>query len=420
MEYIDQILFWDTNYQGIVNLSRSKTALNRKLMANHLIGGHLIIRPAELFEGDEFYFNSAIKEDGMLYQLLKNGMASLALDSDISIENRADWRFNKEVVFDRGLEIKTSKQLDAVKKRTYDRAESLDKVGWGNAPIQTKISENERMHNMNQRFRLSMLAVGKMYFPEEELLNSSLGAYILSGVNVASRSDLYPKIDDDWSQLVRENQRENFKKSLKESLTFSATLTTSESFGGRISDIKNQTLYPLVLENNFDNAAYETFELEAANLFIEAMKLEISINERENDSFISSIRNMDASRFVESSVRLISPIDRKLLLELIYGQSKYLGEMSIVQFLATESLKLSKKDKIKKMRGRIQELESDSNRSANRIAILRSGTIAASGEALLMLIGINAPFLVTGAVMGLDFLFNGKSAIFAGFRTPIQ
>ena len=425
MSFIDQILLWDTNYQGVVNLSGSKNALHKKIIANHLLGGHIVVRPAELFEGEEFYFNSAVEQGGLLYELLKNGMASLALDQDKTLEDRARWRFNKEVIFDRGVEVNTAKKLDEVKRRTFDRAEKLAQAGWLNAPIQTNTPADIRITNMNERFRMSIWSVARLYLSEQEIVDSPIGSFLQSGVTVASRSDLYPKIDDEWANIVTADKAKVFSAQLKESLTLATTVTTSESFGGKVTDIRNDTLLPFMVSSshNAKVKGYQTLELEAMDLFVEAMKHELKILERENKPFIAAIRNLDAQRLVQKSIELISSKDRELLVELLYSKSVYLGGDSFVEFLANESLKMSRKDKIVKMRGRIQELEDKHDRSVNVFATVKSAVRATGFEALLLLFGCNANFLVTLGSAVVDtgtHLKKNKTPVFAGFRSSIS
>lgn len=422
--FVDQILFWDTSFQGIVNLSNSKSAFNKKVIANHFLGGHLIIRPAELFEGKDFYFNSAVEEGGILYELMNNGMASLALDKDKSIEDRANWRFNKEVIFDRGKEVRSVKELDEVKKRTFERAEKIEKVGWKNAPIQKSTSASTRNQRLNDRFRASIWTVSRSFLSEDKIAESSIGAYLELKINVASRSDLYAKIDEEWASLISEKDRNSYSVQVKEALTLSTNLTTAETFGGKVSDIRNDTISRFMGKCKSKNGSNQYYELEAIDLFVEALKKELSEKELNSNSLISAIRNMKAKELVENSVMSISGEDRLLLHKLIYEKSTFLEGLSFMEVLVNYSDKFTKKEKISKVRGRIQELEGTNNRSASVIAIIRSAIIASGAEAALVMLSGAAPnFMVTGGVFALDLGIQFRSTdtpVFAGFRRSID
>lgn len=422
--FVDQILFWDTSFQGIVNLSSSKRAFNKKVIANHFLGGHLVIRPAELFEGEDFYFNSAVNEGGILFELMKCGMASLALDTDKSIEDRAKWRFNKEVVFDRGKEVRIAKDIEEVKRRTFERAEKIEKSGWNNAPVQNVAEDSIRNQRLNDRFRASIWTISREYLSENEIAENKIGLFLGSKINVASRSDLYPKIDQDWSLSIPENFRKAFIVQLKEALTLATNLTTAETFGGKVSDIRNNTIAHFMTKSDKKNNSYQYFELEAVNLFVEALKKELSEKELVNNPLIKSIISMDTKKLVESSVESISGEDRLLLHKLIYEKSKFLEGMSFIDVLVSGSGKLTKNQKIEKLRGRIQELQSDSNRNSNVIAIIRAAVLATGAEAVLVMLMGSAPnFLVTAGVLVTDLgiQFNSTDTpVFAGFRRPIE
>ncbi|MCF7513633.1 hypothetical protein L3V43_06975 [Pseudoalteromonas sp. L23] len=422
--FVDQILFWDTSFQGIVNLSSSKKAFNKKVIANHFLGGHLVIRPAELFEGEDFYFDSAVKEGGILFELMNCGMASLALDAEKSIEDRANWRFNKEVVFDRGKEVRSAKDIEEVKRRTFDRAEKMEKSGWKNAPIQNATADSTRNQRLNERFRASIWTISREYLSENEIAENSIGAFLATKINVASRSDLYPKIDQDWSLLIPENFRKAFIVQLKEALTLATNLTTAETFGGKVSDIRNDTIAHFMAKSKNQNNSYQYFELEAVKLFVEALKKELGEKELLNNPLIKSINTMDTKKLVENSVKSISGEDRLLLHKLIYEKSKYLEGMSFIELLVNCSEKLTKSQKISKLRGRIQELQSDSNRNANVIAIIRAAVLATGAEAaLVMLMGSAPNFLVTAGVLAVDLGIHFSSTdtpVFAGFRRSIE
>ena len=206
----DQILFWDTDTNATVSLSKNEKELRQKIIASTLSGGHLVIRPAELFEGKEFYFDDATQENGYLYNLMKKGAASLALDHDSSLSDRAEWRFRDGTVFDRGVRYTEKKDIERIKARTLARAEKIEAVGWKNCLIQSSRSKLIFEKDLNLRIRYLLSKVSNNYFENGLEENTSINAFINNSVQITSRSDIYDAVKTLWSEDVEDSKKFHF------------------------------------------------------------------------------------------------------------------------------------------------------------------------------------------------------------------
>lgn len=203
----DQILFWDTSPDGTVSMSKSKKELRNKIISAHLTGGHVVIRPAELFEGEDFYFHDAVDESGFLYNLMKSGSASLAIDHHTNIEERAEWRFRDGTVFDRGLRYTSKTDIDRIRRRTEYRAERIVVSGWKNCPHQISRNKDQFEKALNTTIRYLLATVSDKYMKGGIEADAAINYFINSSVQVSSRSDLYDVIDECWSLDVEKNIR---------------------------------------------------------------------------------------------------------------------------------------------------------------------------------------------------------------------
>lgn len=415
----DQILFWDTDANATVSLSKNKKELRQKIIASTLSGGHLIIRPAELFEGEEFYFNDAVNEDGFLFNLMKNGAASLALDKDQTLSQRVQWRFRDGTVFDRGVRYTDKKEIENIRRRTEIRAEKIEAAGWQNCLLQSSRPKDEFEKDLNIRIRVLLSSVAHNYFTDGLNENTAMNGFINGSVQVASRSDLYDTVKSLWQSDIEDGKKADFIRDCTNALTLATITNTADNYGSRISEIKGQSYNVLSAYASSKGLPAAKVETTILKSFLRVLPRKMDKLEAEQKHFAGVALHLEAKRFAEVATHLISARDRDELDQLLYGESNYLGGKSLTQDIYTHWQHYKSKDIDRLVEIRIDELAQKYARDTGRSAILLSTMRSLSIEALMLKLGI--PFIPTIINSLNDLRSNDKQLrpIFSGFRTKI-
>jgi hypothetical protein len=415
----DQILFWDTDTNATVSLSKNEKELRQKIIASTLSGGHLVIRPAELFEGKDFYFDDAVKEDGFLFNLMKNGAASLALDKGSSLCERANWRFRDGTVFDRGTRYTEKKDIEIIRKRTETRAEKIEAVGWGNCPLQANRAKDVFEKDLNLRIRYLLSKVSNVYFENGIEENKAINSFINGSVQVASRSDIYDVVKTVWVDGVDDSKKANFVSDCSSALTLAAISNTADNYGDRISEVKGQNYNSLSTYSSLSGISAAKVETTVLKSFLRVLPSKMERLESEQKHFAGMALNLEANQFAEASTSIITSRDRDELNLLLYGESEYLDNLSLTEYIYLEWGRFKSKDIDRLVEIRVDELSKVYGKDTGRSGVLLSMMRSCAVEAILLKIG--APFVPT-LINALKDLRDSNSSIrpiFSGFRTKI-
>lgn len=412
----DQILLWDTDSNATVSLSTSKNDLIQKIMTTYLIGGHIIVRPAELFEGEDFYFDDAVSENGFLYNLMKNGEASLALDINSSIEERVSWRFRNGNVFDRGKRYDNKKDINKIRERTEKRAEKLIKAGWKSCTKQTHRSKMRYESDLNIISKNYLSIVSTKYFGDINK-DSFINLFINGSSQITSRSDLYDEIKNKWSNDVNENEKNNFISDCKNVLTFASIANTAKNYTNRISEICDLNYNLLSTYSSQSKFSVSQIERTIIRSFLKKMAKYAF----KKDNFSESVLKMNAKKFVEVSISNISSRDRDEIHQLLYGESKHFNGLNISQVVYQEAQKSGIVDIDSIVEIRVDELSNVYNNKTGRSTILYSLLRSLGLEILLLSMGNPIPIFPTLLNSTIDYaeLKESQKHFFSGFRSKI-
>ena len=417
-----QILFWDTDSRSRVGLSKNKRALIRKIIASYLLGGKLLIRPSELFESESFYFNESVNENGYFYNLMKNDLANLAMDNNMTLEERAKWRFRNGFVFDRGMKITNIVEIEKIRTRTFNRAEALDRAGWKNNKHFVYSSKDVYEKKLNLRFKGALFTIVNNLGNYKHQLDSSMFDYLHSDRFVSSRADLFPYIQNLWGQNLPLNLQDTFRRTCKEALTFATIINTTENYCNRVSDLSNLNVLNFCINSQFYKKTHVAIETIILNSFIQELSNKMEQLDKEKVNFINSFQLMNAKNFVENTKYLITDKDRDELNELLYGRSDHLdGESLGSHFVSHWEQYKNHHKKINRLVSiRIDELKRMNNiktlYSPFIINILRKILI----QSFLTIVGLGDPF--SSSIM--DSLMSKEDSIkenkmFVGFIKEI-
>ena len=417
--YSDQILFWDTSSDATVSMSRSKKELKQKVISAHLTGGHVVIRPAELFEGEDFYFEDAVNKDGFLYNLMKLGYASLALDHHMDIEERAKWRFRDGTVFDRGQRYTNEKDIERIRKRTESRAEKIVSVGWSNCPIQRSREKGVFERDLNFKIRYLLSSVANEHIQGGLESEAAINYFIHGAIQVSSRSDLHDTVSEVWANDVPENNRKKFIEDCRGVLTFAAISNSAVNYGDRISELRGQNYNTLSYFSSAPKLRASRVESTILKSFMRVLNDKVETLESEKNLFSRSIFNSGAKELFENSTSLITPRDRQEIYDLLYGEFEYQSPVSLAQYVSENWSKLKSKDIDRLVSIRFDELEKSYSHDMGRSKTLLSMMWSCGIETVLLKVG--APFVPTLINALKDLKQNEKTIrpIFAGYRTEI-
>ncbi|WP_353572742.1 hypothetical protein [Candidatus Albibeggiatoa sp. nov. BB20] len=394
MEY-DQIFFWDTSPDATVSMSESKNELKNKVISAHLIGGHIIVRPAELFEGDDFYFQDAISEDGYLYNLMKSGAASLALDIHSSLEERVNWRFRDGTVFDRGKRYTTKVDIEKIKKRTEERAEKITACGWKSCLFRSNRNKNQFEKDLNIHIKSLLTTVSIKYIKGGIKSNAAINSFINSSIQVVSRSDLYQVIENIWVLDITDTKKQSFITDCKSVLTWAAILNSTMSYGNRVSELKGfnyNTFSYFASASKLDASKVESTIMES---FVKVLSKKVSTLESETEYFAKKMLKENAKEFANLTTSLVTPRDREELKQLLYGEFHHQSPKSLAQFVTEEWRKLKPSDIDRLVAIRFDELEKMYGYKTGRSKTILSTLQSLGIETILLAIGGGIPFLPT-------------------------
>ena len=329
---VDQVLFWDTTSDGVVKSSLNIQQLRRKIKATHLIGGNIIIRPAELFEGSESYYKEATEEKGLLYQLMKAGKAYLALPPGNTIYNRAERRFQDNYLVNNGRHITSKTEIDKIKYRTYHRADTLYNLQWPNSSYYKIIPESNDEIRSN-KFRNIIKHISNKYFTSN-IEETDIGKYLCGDEIVLKRGVLYKRIEGSWSSPLEPSLRPMFIKTCKDALTLISAGYNACEYGGRMSEVLPYTIDDILYGNSCINGISIYTEADIIDSFLRiASAIKINVDTVGYNNFASSLRTDDAADFV-NGVSKCNDRHRQFIQELLYSPSKALGDDSLTEYCA--------------------------------------------------------------------------------------
>ena len=417
----DQILLWDTTPEGTVALAGNAERFREKVIATYLLGGTVVVRPAELFEGPDYYYDDAVAENGFLRSMLRVGAASLALSPDKTLFDRAEWRFREGTVFDRGRRVTDPTEIDAVRARTFGRAEVLTSLGWKPAKVQEELAGDEHKKRLNQRMRASLTSVGSHFFGRDRFPETALAQFLRAPLIVESRADIYHLIRDSWSSHLDAEQREAFVSACTEALTISTLTVTASHYGGRVSELRPDTFARFTYGTAASRSGGTAVELRAARAFRLAFEVLLRPSERLlAQPLVSALHGNDAPRIVESIHQLVGAEDRSQIAEALYGPSEMLRGSSLILRAADEDV--SEDTLLREALLRIEEVEKKHALRRAGVRALTGGAVGVLGDLVLALLGIPAPGVlsVAGGVHGWLTRGRAEPPAFAGLRKPLQ
>lgn len=394
---IDQILLWNTSANGTVDLVSSREQLKKKVIRSSILGGQIVVRPAELFEdGDErsegnLFLDATDEKNGFLYHLMKNGLATLDL-YDMSIFERAELRFQQEGLIDRGRKILKKSEFEKVRKRTLDRAQIIDRLGWKPSNI-----KGQGYIDQNVFFRQNLKKIGLLYF-KEKFDETKMASFLRSSKDVVFRSQLYDHFTNDWIKDLNTSQNpETFVKDLKQAVTISTIQARSSNYGSRVSSVEFDVIPKFTYTTEFKNNRFNNLESIIFDGFINSIDDSLTKKDQLDSSLVQSIKSFDAQKFVDRLLKNSDDIKRSDLDELIYGNSAKLGTSLAILFDTDKELITRPHEQKKVIEERINELDNETRKRITKQRNLIKWSALGLGELVVFLVG--GPPLV-GTILG--------------------
>ncbi len=316
----NQILLWDTAADGTVSLSRNAAALKRKIIATRLIGGRVVVRVAEILEGRDYFYQSAVSPDGHLFHLMKAGWASLDLRGKDTLADRIRWKFEeKPAVVHQGRTIKSKREQDEIRGRCEERAELLEDAGWMRASKQYPIRDYNSY--LNDEFRKCLTGVGVTFFGPDSFRNTCMAEFLASGIRVQSRGDLWELIEEKWAPEIGE-YRSEFIHECQEELTLVSAACTARQFGGQISELRPGSFKAHSYGHAACQGAVDSLEIEILRGLCRIIKRKESQRSGPLEMPLAgSLFDISAEEFATLAIERITPRDQEVLQTLLYGTS---------------------------------------------------------------------------------------------------
>lgn len=418
---IDQILLWNTAADATVTLSPTPRAFRRKVTATHLLGGHLVVRPAELFEGPRWLFESAVEEHGYLYHLQRAGLATLVLADGTTLFDRAEWRFRTGGVFDRGEPVTGRRRVEKVRKRTMERAERLERAGWRAAAPRYTLAPAQAARELNVRFREWLAPVATRAFGTR-LARTPVHDYLSGAFAVESRADLYPRIEREWSRPLGKG-RKAFVRACKDALTLAALERTAVRYGGRVSEFRPTSALPFTMGSVRSHGRVLDAEVRVIRALAQVLPEMLTEAERRLGApMVEVLRHDDPAEFVESAA-LVTAEDRQQLCDLLYLPTPRLEGECLACHVADADPPLRGKELRALVRECVEEMERDTRVKRQRLGLILRALLTVGAEVLLALLGVGLhPGIPASVEVAYELARPPESGppLLMGLRTPLR
>ena len=381
------VLLWDTDANGVVSLSAGPywEKLRSKTRAAHFSGGTVLVRPAELLEGDHVY-ESAIRPSGDLYNLMLEKRAMLLLGEGETFADRIRWKFGenrgvfkKKIVFHQGNEIKKgTREYWRIWDECWRRHDEIMSLHWRDRILH---------HSQDVLYRRSeayyrILERSYREFEPYRVRKSELASFLRTNRKnlIASRSDLYKRIDKSWSRDYDAAHRRLFQNQTKQDMTDATAVTMAQDVDSTMSQLSTSTV------ERWGHGSLEGHSIQFANATLRATyalscAIQREYAKKHKDMVGSqSILSAPVTEFMRASDEIVHK-DRKDLRCLLFKRSaiEQLEGLSLSEY-AYKYRDTSVRVLNRLAAERFEEYQSSVNKRCDRVFnIIHSGWTLASG-----------------------------------------
>ena len=432
----DQILFWETDAAGTVNLSHDEgdedavraEKFRQKVLATYLLGGTVLIRPGELFEGPENYYEEASSSRGLLRALLERGRAGLAMSrlEFPDLNARAKWAFQSGRVFDNGV-LLDGDEAKRAQERTFVRAQELHGRGWKPAEFQQALTRDEHAERVTQISKNALQLVGKQFLGPRRLWESEFGKFIQSSAIINTRTDVLDRIPN-WSKAVSEPKRERFADACREAHSHAMVVATASRYGGYVSELRPDTFAMYAVGASGERPSSQNVEWRVLEAFKRVLKNSLKPSETESGQpLVAAIASRDMHGIVSECERLVTAEDRSQLRDFLYQGSDRLDGKSLVEWV----VETAPDDDVlaQYANHRLEDMEKSRSRRRNILSTLLGAAPGIVGDTILIILKSLdpslepiPPFSTTAIGSGLGYAYGAATGrpLFAGLRMPVR